>query len=79
MAEPGPVTNTPEAPAPFGPARSRDEIALELMKFITVYTGYGKPSQSGAGFSAKPSSRSSEEQAEALLDLFSRCRAAVDK
>jgi len=79
MAEPGPVTNAPEVPAPAGPARSRDEIALELMKFIAVYTGYGKPSQSGAGFSAKPSTRSSEEQAEALLDLFNRCRTAVNK
>ena len=24
------------------PARSRDEVALELMKFIAVTTGYGK-------------------------------------
>jgi len=79
MAEPGPLTNVPEAPASAGPARSRDEIALELMKFIAVYTGYGKPSQSGAGFSSKPATRTSEEHADALLDLFNRCRTAVNK
>jgi hypothetical protein len=48
------------------------------MKFIAVSTGYGK-SQSSAGFSAKPVNRSPEEQAEALLDLFDRCRKVVQK
>lgn len=57
------------------PARSRDEIALELMKFIAVTTGYGKASSS-PGFSGKPV-KSSEEYAEALLQLFERCRSVV--
>ncbi len=79
MAEPAPLTNAPETPAPSGPARSKDEIALELMKFIAVATGYGKTSQSTAGFSAKASGRTTEEQADALLELFERCRTAVNK
>ena len=57
--------------------RSKDEVALELMKFISVTTGYGK-GVSGAGFSGKPG-RNPEEHAEALLQLYERCRAVVYK
>ena len=74
------LNNAPEtAAAPPSPgARSKDEVALELMKFIAVSAGYGKSNvQSGAGFSSKPSSRTSEEQAESLLELFTRCRKAT--
>ena len=79
MAELEPLTApTPEAPAP--PAgRGKDEVALDLMKFIAVTTGYGKSPQNAAGFSGKPVSRSIEEQTDALLDLFERCRKAVIK
>jgi len=65
--------------APTGPARSKDEIALELMKFIAVTTGYGKGSASAAGFSGKPATRSAEEYTDALLELFERCRTVVNK
>lgn len=54
-----------------------DEVALELMKFIAVTTGYGK-GPSTTGFAGK-TPRSSEEYAEALLELFDRCRTAVRK
>jgi len=80
MAETGtPTTPAPESPATPGPARSKDEVALEMMKFIAVATGYGKSPQSGAGFSSKPAARSAEEHAEALLELFARCRRAVNQ
>jgi hypothetical protein len=63
-----------------GPGRSKDEIALELMKFIVVTTGYGRGSGSGAaGFSGKPTNKSAEEHADALLQLFDRCRVVVGK
>jgi hypothetical protein len=84
MAEPEPLnagvpeTQTPTA-APAGGGRSKDEVALDLMKFITVATGYGKASQSSAGFSTKPMTRSAEEHAEALLELFERCRRVMNK
>ena len=61
-----------------GPGRSKDEVALDLMKFITVTTGYGKGAVSSAGFSGKPT-KSSEEYADALLQLFERCRAVLAK
>jgi hypothetical protein len=83
MAELEPPTSTP-APAAAGSSapgggRSKDEVALDLMKFITVATGYGKATQSSTGFSAKPTTRSAEEQADALLELFERCRKVVNK
>ncbi len=81
MAEPGPpLANSGENnAAPAASLRSKDEVALELMKFIAVNTGYGKGSQGSAGFSGKPATRSAEEQAEALLELFERCRRVVGK
>lgn len=71
----------PQVPAtpPAGPARSKDELALELMKFIAVTTGYGRGSTPSAGFSGKPVSRSPEEYADSLIQLFERCREAVNK
>jgi len=79
MAEPATPEATDSAPAPSSPARSSNEVALELMKFIAVATGYGRSSQSAAGFSGKPVNRSPEEHAEALLELFERCRRVVRK
>jgi hypothetical protein len=58
--------------------KNRDEVALELMKFIAVTTGYGKGSSTAAGFSGKPS-RTAEEYAESLIQLFEKCRAVVAK
>jgi hypothetical protein len=66
-----------EMAGPTAGARTKDEIALELMKFIAVTTGYGKGTAS-AGFSGKPG-RSAEEYADALLQLFERCRAILAK
>lgn len=59
------------------PRSNPDEVALELMKFIAVTTGYGKGPTS-TGFAGK-APRSSEEYAEALLELFGRCRTVVRK
>ncbi|HUA57572.1 MAG TPA: hypothetical protein VML19_02385 [Verrucomicrobiae bacterium] len=69
-----------EAKESPGPARSNNEVALELMRFIAHTTGYGKAGQgSSAGFSGKPQTHSPEEHAEALLELFERCRRVVNK
>jgi len=77
--EPPTVSAPPaeNAAAAAGPARSADEVALELMKFIAVATGYGRSSHSSAGFSGKPTARSAEEHADALIELFERCRRVV--
>ena len=57
--------------------RSRDEIALEMMKFIAMTTGYGK-GVSAAGFAGK-AGKTPEEYADALLQLFERCRGVIGK
>lgn len=66
-----------DATESHGGGRSQDEVALELMKFIAVTTGYGKASQGSAGFSGKPATRTAEDYADALLELFGRCRKVV--
>ncbi len=59
------------------PLRSPDEIALELMKFVAVTTGYGKGAPA-TGYTGK-GTRTAEEYADALLELFERCRAILKK
>jgi len=56
---------------------SPDEVALELMKFIAVTTGYGRGTPT-TGFGGK-GSRSSEEYTDSLLDLYERCRTILRK
>jgi hypothetical protein len=58
-------------------AKSPDELALELMKFVAVTTGYGRGTPT-AGFGGK-GPRSAEEYADALLDLYGRCRSLLRK
>ena len=47
------------------------------MRFIAQTTGYGKTS-TGAGFAGK-SPKTPEEQVDALLGLYERCRDVVAK
>jgi hypothetical protein len=54
---------------------TKQEVALELMRFIAGTTGYGKAS-SGAGFGGK-SPKTPDEQVDALLELYKRCFTAV--
>ncbi len=58
---------------------SPNEVALEMMKFIAVTTGYGKGAAAAAGFGGKSSARTPEEQAAALMELFEKCRTVVNK
>lgn len=68
---------TPNTPNPPRPGMSTDEVALELTRFIASTTGLGRTTGS-AGFAGKPS-KTPEEQVDALLNLFERCKAAVGK
>jgi hypothetical protein len=80
MAEPETsASGTSDSGAAPAGEKSQDQVALDLMKFVALTTGYGKASQSSAGFSGKPVTRSAEEHAEALLELFERCRRVVKK
>jgi hypothetical protein len=66
----------PTAPT-SGRGASKEEVALELLRFIATTTGVGKTS-GGAGFGGK-APKSPEEQADALLALYDRCKNAVSK
>lgn len=72
------AAKAPETESKAPEKNTKDEVALELLKFIATATGYGK-SPTGAGFAAKNTIKSPEEQADALLELFDRCRKAVAK
>jgi hypothetical protein len=59
------------------PGVRRDEdIALDLMKFVAVTTGYGRTSSTAAGFQAGGESKA-EDYARHLLELYGQCLAAV--
>lgn len=71
------MNDTPERPAS---SRRNEDIALDLMRFIAMTTGYGKTGGAGAGFTgsggapAKP-----EDYANHLLELYGRCLDAIEK
>jgi hypothetical protein len=83
MAELGTPTNnagdTADAKGGPGAGRNKDDVALDLMKFIAVNSGFGKSAQPSAGFSAKSATRTPDELADDLLNLFDRCRKVVNK
>jgi len=59
------------------PGTRRDQdIALDMMKFIAVTTGYGRASSPGAGFQSAGESKA-EDYARHLLDLYGQCLTAV--
>jgi hypothetical protein len=60
------------------PAMSKDEVALELTRFIASTTGLGK-SGNATGFGGKTGTKTTDEQIDALLQLYERCRAVVNK
>jgi hypothetical protein len=69
-----------DAPAlPLGSRRNED-IALDLMKFIAMTTSYGKTSGTGGGvgFQGGGPAAKPEEYADQLLELYGKCRKAVD-
>jgi hypothetical protein len=67
-----------EEPITIGVGMRRNEdIALDLMKFIAVTTGYGKIGAPGVGFQGSVSSKAAEDYALQLLELYGRCLDAV--
>jgi hypothetical protein len=57
--------------------RRNEDIALDLMKFIAVTTGYGRAGSPGAGFQGETVSKA-EDYARHLLDLYGQCLVAVE-
>lgn len=61
---------------PLGSRRTED-IALDMMKFIAITTGYGRTSTSGVGFQGGGAASKPEDYATHLLELYGRCLEAV--
>ena len=59
-------------------SRRNEEIALEMMKFIALTTGYGKAPAGGAGFQSGAANRP-EDYAKHLLELYEKCLGAVER
>jgi len=57
-------------------SRRNEDIALDLMKFVAMTTGYGKTESPGAGFQGSNVNKA-EDHAAHLLELYARCLASV--
>ncbi len=66
-----------ETPATPTGARSKEDIALDLMKFVAMTTGYGRTNSTGVGFGGSGAAAKPEDYAEQLLVLYAKCRQAV--
>jgi hypothetical protein len=66
-----------ETPATTSGSRRNEDIALDLMKFVAMTTGYGRTSSTGVGFQGSGAAAKPEEYASHLLELYGKCLQAV--
>ena len=66
-----------EAPATGAGSRRNEDIALDLMKFVAMTTGYGRTTGGGVGFQGGGAASKPEEYAGHLLELYAKCLSAV--
>lgn len=71
VMEEGPATGA-------GAGRRNEDIALDLMKFVAMTTGYGRTTSTGVGFQGTGSAAKPEEYAERLLELYVKCLSAIE-
>jgi hypothetical protein len=58
-------------------ARRTEDIALDLLKFVATTANVGSKGAGATGFGL-PTSAKSEDQVAQLLELYARCREAVE-
>jgi hypothetical protein len=58
------------------PRRSED-IALDLLKFVSTHANLGSKAPSSTGFGL-PSAPKSDDQVAQIFELYARCREAVE-
>jgi hypothetical protein len=58
-------------------ARRSEDIALDLLKFIAPHANVGRSGNASTGFVA-PGAAKTEDQIAQLLELYTRCREAVE-
>jgi hypothetical protein len=68
-----------EAPSITAGSRRNEDIALDMMKFVAMTTGYGRTSSTGVGFQGTGAAAKPEEYAAHLLELYGKCLQAVGK
>jgi hypothetical protein len=68
-----------EVPSITAGSRRDEDIALDLMKFIAMTTGYGRTASGGVGFQGGGAAAKPEEYAGHLLELYGKCLGAVAK
>lgn len=66
-----------ETPTPSAHSRRNEDIALDLMKFVAMTTGYGRTSSTGVGFQGSGAAAKPEDYATHLLELYTRCLQTV--
>jgi hypothetical protein len=66
-----------ELPTP-GAARRTEDIALDLLKFIASTTNVVKSTGGGTPGFAGTATPKADDQVTALLELYNRCRQAVE-
>ena len=62
-------------------SRRNEDIALDLMKFVAMTTGYGRTSggPGGVGFQGSGAAPKPEEYAGHLLELYAKCLQVVGR
>lgn len=60
-------------------SRRNEDIALDLMKFVAMTTGYGRTSSSGVGFQGSGTASKPEDYASHLLELYGKCLDTVQR
>lgn len=68
-----------DVPSTAAGSRRNEDIALDLMKFIAMTTGYGRTSSTGVGFQGSGAASKPEDYAMHLLELYGKCLQAVAK
>jgi hypothetical protein len=58
-------------------ARRTEDIALDLLKFVAAQANVGSKSAGSTGFGL-PTTQKGEDQVTHLLELYARCREAVE-
>jgi hypothetical protein len=71
MAEEVPATGS-------GAGRRNEDIALDLMKFVALTSGYGRTTSTGVGFQGTGSAAKPEDYADKLLELYTKCLSTIE-
>jgi hypothetical protein len=58
-------------------ARRTEDIALDLLKFVAAHANVAGRTAGATGFAATPATKP-EDQVTQLLELYTRCRQAVE-